>query len=585
LRRKLFLSSILVFVLLVFGFVVSVEASSAGWSRTYGGEDVDSAESVIQTSDGGYAIVGRTESFGADLSSFWLVKTDKFGNMEWRRAYGGKSEVAYHLVETDGGGYAIVGQTQAFGAGFVDIWFVKTDAYGNMEWNKTYGGTDGDSGRSLLVTSDGGYVIAGHTVSFGAGNSDFWLIKTDEFGNMEWNRTYGDGAARALVETSDGGFALAGGALLVKTDAYGNMEWNQTYDGSIRYLVATPDGGYAIAGTKNDDFWLVKTDEYGNMEWSQTYGGEGDDYANSLVETSDGGFAIAGTRDLVISYLLTREEGNFLLVKTDAYGNMEWNRTYGGAGYDYANSLVETSDGGYAIAGETGSFGAGNYDAWLVKTDEYGIIPEWYPPYICVGSPQNITYTTDNISLNFTVNEETSWMGYSLDGQGNVTIAENTLTLTELADGSHNITVYANDTDGNTGASETISFTVDNAPPVVSVLAPENKTYYAAEIPLNFTVNEETSKITYCLDGQENVTISGNTTLTDLPYGLHSITVYANDTDGNTGTSETISFTIAKENETATTWTTTTIAIAAVATAGAALLIIYTKTKKKQNKK
>jgi hypothetical protein len=454
LYKKLFLAGILVFVLLSFGFVVSVEASSTTWSRTYGGEDTDSAESVIQTSDGGYAIAGRTESFGVDLSGFWLVKTDSSGIMEWNRVYGGKSEVAYSLVETDGGGYAIVGQTQAFGAGFVDIWFVKTDAYGNMEWNKTYGGTDGDSGRSLLVTSDGGYAIAGHTVSFGAGNTDVWLIKTDEFGNLEWNRTYGDGAAYALVEASDGGFALAGGALLVKTDAYGNMEWNQTYDGSIRSLVATSDGGYAIAGTKNDDFWLAKTDEYGNMEWNQTYGGEGEDYANSLVATSDGGYAIAGTRDLVISYLLTREEGNFWLVKTDAYGNMEWNRTYGESGYDYASSLVATSDGGYAIAGEKSG------DFWLIKTDEYGIIPEWYPPYICVDSPQNTTYTTNNVSLNFTVNEETLWMGYSLDKQDNVTITENTLTLTELAESSHNITVYATDTADNTAASETISFTV-----------------------------------------------------------------------------------------------------------------------------
>jgi len=372
--RIIFLSG-LVLVLVILSLISPCVASSEMWSQTYGGPDIDHAETVIQTRDGGYALVGYTESFGVDLSGFWLVKTDSSGIMEWNRVYGGKSETAHSLVETTDGGYAIVGQTQAFGAGFVDIWFVKTDEYGNMEWNKTYGGTDSDSGRSLLVTSDGGYAIAGHTVSFGEGNSDFWLIKTDEFGNMKWNRTYGDGAAYALVETYDGGFALAGGALLVKTDAYGNMEWNQTYDGSIRYLVATSDEGYAIAGTKNDDFWLAKTDEYGNMEWSQTYEGKGDDYANSLVETSDGGYAIAGTRDLVISYLLTREEGNFFLVKTDAYGNMEWNQTYGGSGYNYANSLVATSDGGYVIAGEKSG------DFWLIKTDEYGIIPE-FPSWI-----------------------------------------------------------------------------------------------------------------------------------------------------------------------------------------------------------
>jgi hypothetical protein len=133
---------------------------------------------------------------------------------------------------------------------------------------------------------------------------------------------------------------------------------------------------------------------------------------------------------------------------------MEWNRTYGADSVAWAKSVVQTSDGGYAIAGEKSG------DFWLIKTDEYGIIPEWFPPYICVGSPQNTTYTTTSVSLNFTVNEETSWMGYSLDGQSNVTLTETTLNLTELVTGSHTLTVYATDTADNTAASETISFTI-----------------------------------------------------------------------------------------------------------------------------
>jgi hypothetical protein len=387
-RTALTLLLILCYLMVVLSNVETIRASSEMWSQTYGGEDTDSAESVIQTSDGGYAIVGRTESFGGGLSSFWLVKTDEFGKMEWRRAYGGKSEIAYCLVEADGGGYAIVGQTQAFGAGFVDVWFVKTDAYGNMKWNKTYGGIDGDSGRSLLVTSDGGYAIAGHT--FVAGSYDFWLIKTDEFGNMEWNRTYGDGAASALVETSDGGFALAGGARLVKTDAYGYMEWNQTYEGSIRSLVATSDGGYALAGyiesfgTGSRDFWLVKTDSLGNLQWSRTYKQEGNDYAEALVESSNGGYVLVGIKNFVNSFLLTWEEGSFFLIKTDSAGNMEWNMTYGGDSVAWAKSVVATSDGGYAIAGEK------NGDFWLVKTDEYGVVPE-FPSWIIIPLVLTIT--------------------------------------------------------------------------------------------------------------------------------------------------------------------------------------------------
>ena len=448
--KKLFLLSMMLFVLLVFGFVVSIEASLATWSRTYGGESMEVAHCLVVTSDGGYALTGYTWSFGAGIADFWLVKTDALGNEEWNKTYGGPGyEEAYCLVETSDGGYALLG----------DALLVKTDAYGNMEWNKTYGLFT----RALVETSGGGFALAGHK------NDDFWLIKTDAYGNMEWNKTYGRGRsdrAYALVETSDGGYALAGETIsngygdrpyweswLVKTDASGVMEWNQTcIRGGASAVVQTSDGGYALTGyigTLNPLIgieyycWLVKTDAYGNMLWNWTYG---DGSALSLVETFDGGYALAGSAGLI---------------RIGAHGNMIWNQTYKG-GTVYA--LAETSDGGYALAGNTGSIVSGKTDFWLAKTDELGFIPEFHPPYIRVGSPQNKTYTTDRVSLNFTVNEETSWMGYSLDGQKNVTITENTSPLTGLTDGSHNITVYATDTDGNTVTSETTYFTIKATP-------------------------------------------------------------------------------------------------------------------------
>ena len=361
--KKLFLASIVLFVLVSFPLISSVGASLEMWSQTYGGTSSDEAEAMVQTSDGGYAIAGYTRSFGAGSYDFWLVKTDEHGNMEWNKTYGGAgNELAYALVETSDGGYALTGSGL----------FVKTDGYGNVEWNQTYGGV------SLIETSDGGYAIAGSK------NDDFSLVKIDAYGNMEWNQTYGGAeveCAHSLVETSDGGFALAGGTIvsndagyrawrfwLVKTDENGNMLWNQTYgiaNDRAYSLVRTSDGGFALAGTTyiwdpatlgagNYDFWLVKTDEYGNMEWNRTYSGW---RAYALVETSDGGFALAG---------------GSRLVKTDAYGNMEWNRTYGGVAY----ALVEKSDGGYALAGYA-PIGAGTYDFWLAKTDEHGVIPEF----------------------------------------------------------------------------------------------------------------------------------------------------------------------------------------------------------------
>jgi hypothetical protein len=351
LSRKRFLLGAVLSVLLCASSVLSVKADATTWAQTYDKDmSLDWAFSLVETADGGYAIAGYTNSSGADYD-FWLVKTDGVGNVEWNQTYGGPAvDIPGTLVVTSDGGYAIAGTTDSFGAGNTDFWLVKTDAAGNMEWNKTYGGADYDAASSLIVTSDGGYAIAGYTRSFGAGDRDFWLVKTDAAGNMEWNQTYGGAnseEAGSLVVTSDGGYAIAGA-------------WDVVYD-------IDPVHGFSIS---NGDFWLVKTDAFGNMEWNQTYGGAWSDRAGSLVVTSDGGYALAG-----ITNSSGIEDGDFWLVKTDAFGNMEWNRTYGGTDYDCAESLIATSDGGYALAGFTSSFGVGGGDFWLIKTDENGVAP------------------------------------------------------------------------------------------------------------------------------------------------------------------------------------------------------------------
>jgi len=170
LSKKLFLASTILFVLITFPLIGSVGASSEMWSQTYGGTSSDYAEAMVQTSDGGFALAGYTRSFGAGSYDFWLVKTDEYGDMEWNQTYGGAGiDDAYALVETSDGGYALAG-----GPGLV-----KTDAYGNMEWYRTYGGGEA---YSLVETSDGGYALAGGKRSFDTGSDDFWLAKTDEHG-------------------------------------------------------------------------------------------------------------------------------------------------------------------------------------------------------------------------------------------------------------------------------------------------------------------------------------------------------------------------------------------------------------------
>jgi hypothetical protein len=344
------LSIMLLFILASSSPISLVGASSEMWSRTYGSAGQEGAYAVVETSDGGFAMAGLTFSFGAVGGDFWLVKTDADGNMEWNQKYGGaETEIAYSLVETPDGGYALAGYTYSFGAGNNDFWLVKTDQYGNMEWNRTYGGAEFDRACSLIVASDGGLVLAGYKdLQVNYVGANFWLIKTDAYGNIEWNQTYSNGVDRAnsVIETSDGGYVLAG---------------------SVGFW--TPQA-----------CWLVKTDENGFMDWDKTYGdlrGLEEEVARSIVEVSDRGYVLAGYTES-----LGAGGKDFWLIKTDAKGTMEWNQTYGGAEDDIARSLIVTSDEGFAIAGETSSFGAGDLDFWLVKTDEYGGIPEfpsWTP--------------------------------------------------------------------------------------------------------------------------------------------------------------------------------------------------------------
>ena len=390
-----------------------VTAPQELWNRTFGGHGRDYAEAVIQTTDGGYAIGGWTTSYGAGSIDAWLIKTDGYGNEDWNKTFGGyKGDGASSIVQTTDGGYALAGYTVSYGTGSSeDFWLVKTDLSGNVMWSKVFGSRSEDEAMSVIQASDGGYVIAGVT----AGNGDAWLVKTDRYGNEQWNKIFGGRSfdrASAVIQTSDGGFAFAGGtqsygaadAWLVKTDCYGNEEWNRTfggYDYDTAYsVIQTSDGGYAIAGCScsygagSADFWLVKTDCYGNEEWNKTFGGYGG-YAGSVIQTSDDGYAIAGWTG---SYGAGTDAW---LVKTDCYGNEQWNKTVGGYDQDGVKSVIQTSDGGYAIAGWTGSYGAGNLDAWLIKLAPPGTCTLNKPPIarITIKSGSRTAYENQVLEL------------------------------------------------------------------------------------------------------------------------------------------------------------------------------------------
>jgi len=365
--------------------------SATSFAKTYGRTSYDYAYSVQQTSDGGYIVAGGTISFGA--GDIFLIKTDMNGNKIWAKTYGGTSDdTASSVQQTSDGGYIVVGYTRSFGAGDFDIFLIKTDANGNVQWAKTYGGKSFEEAFSVQQTSDGGYILAGRTYSFGAGGYDVLLIKTDANGNIQWAKTYG-GANHdwtySVQQTSDGGYIVAGytasfGAgwgdiFLIKTDANGNIQWAKTYgetDGDEAYSVRqTSDGGYIVAGTTWSfgagwgDIFLIKMDANGNIQWAKTYGGTDYDWAYSVQQTSDGGYIVAGwTSSFGAGYR------DIFLIKTDANGNIQWAKTYGGKSFEEAFSVQQTSDGGYILAGWTSSFGAGYGDIFLIKTDADGNI-------------------------------------------------------------------------------------------------------------------------------------------------------------------------------------------------------------------
>ncbi|MBM3331756.1 hypothetical protein FJY68_07900 [candidate division WOR-3 bacterium] len=372
--------------------MASIASAQTGWWRTYGGPSDDDGRSIQQTADDGYIVAGWTKSFGAGYADVCLIKTNAQGDSLWVRTYGGPNQDGGNSVQqTTDGGYIIAGGSGSFGAGLYDVYLVKTDASGDTLWTRTYGGTDQDMGNSVQQTADGGYIITGCTKSFGAGNWDVYLVKTNALGDTVWTRTYGGAQSDwgySVQQTADSGYVIAGyGAgnadvYLIKTNAQGDTLWTRTYGGSrqdVAYsLQLTADGGYIIAGetdsygAANGDVYLIKVNPQGDTLWARTYGGPNYDDGRSVQQTTDGGYVIAG-----ITQSFGAGNSDVYLVKINALGDTVWTATYGGPQSDAGYSVQQTADGGYVVSGGTYSFGAGTPDSdnvYLIKTDSLGTV-------------------------------------------------------------------------------------------------------------------------------------------------------------------------------------------------------------------
>ncbi|MBK9097587.1 MAG: T9SS type A sorting domain-containing protein [bacterium] len=361
------------------------------YEKTFGGYNSERGIVMDKTNDGGIIIGGSTESFNAS-QDMYVIKLDSLAFIEWSKVYNspGMIDRIHGIKQIPAGGYYLSGYIEG-GYGFLDQIMMKIDASGNIIWAKNFGGQEADELRQLSITSDGGMVAAGYNASFGVGAKEVQVLKLSSNGNIEWAKTYGtpyEDFNLSIIVSSDGNFVLAGAVditgsygirpTLIKMDPLGNIIWAKYYSGYNedwgRDLVETPDGGYLIVGITtsfsvgfSNDIYLIKTDSMGNVLWAKSYGGPGEDIAYGAELTHDGKYIIVG-------HTTSSGFGGYdgLLMKVDSDGNLEWFRTYGGYSTDYLNDVLETQDYGFLALGKRASNTLGNDDIYLIKTDENG---------------------------------------------------------------------------------------------------------------------------------------------------------------------------------------------------------------------
>jgi uncharacterized delta-60 repeat protein len=393
-------------LILLFNFT-SFLSLNAQWARTYGGSDDDLALSIQQTSDGGYIVAGGAGCTWYSSNflryfvdyDFWVLKLTSVGEIEWQRIYGiygaEKDDMVSSIQQTSDGGYIVTGYTESFDADIFDfdLWVLKLSPAGDIEWQRIYGGDRPEKVSSIIrQTSDGGYIFACSTFSFGAGHHDFWVLKLTSLGEIEWQRTYGgsnNDKAYSIQQASDGGYIVAGetkpfGAgnkdiLVLKLASDGNIEWQKTYVGNYTdeaySIQQASDGGYIVAGETqsfgagNKDILVLKLASDGTIEWQKIYGGSLWDEAYSIQQASDGGYIVAGE-----TQSFGAGNGDIWILKLASDGTIKWQKTYGGTQSDEASSIQQTGDGGYIVAGSTDSYGAGKRDFLILKLSSNGDI-------------------------------------------------------------------------------------------------------------------------------------------------------------------------------------------------------------------
>ena len=340
------------------------------FNNQYGGSGNEDGRWMEQTADSGFIMVGGTTTYSNGQTDIWLVKTDAYGNQQWQKSKGGTEFDFANMVKiTSDGGYIIAGFTGSYGAGSNDGYLIKTDANGNTQWSQTYGDAGLQELEAVVQTADGGFACVGINYTAGTGYYDIWLIKTNSSGVLQWQQNLGGGSyeiGNSIQIAPDGGYIIAGqsysydtsgASYLLKTNASGVEQWHKTFTSGhlceAHYVQNVPGGGYILCGDADTtydglgetDVWVIRTDENGDSLWAHPYGGSKKDGGKTIEPTTDGGYIIGGiTRSALIN-------PDFYAVKTDSGGAIEWTQHYGTAYHDHAYRAIQTSDGGFAFFG------------------------------------------------------------------------------------------------------------------------------------------------------------------------------------------------------------------------------------------
>ncbi|PWA04723.1 T9SS type A sorting domain-containing protein [Flavobacterium psychrotolerans] len=401
------------------------QAPDIQWQKSLGGTSFDLAKSIQQTTDGGYIVAGiceYTDSGGHSFGNYYrIVKLSNTRTIEWEKYIGNSANrfSPFNIQQTTDGGYILASHScptnYTIDSFNFDYWILKLSSTGQVEWEKSLGGTNLDIANSIQQTTDGGYIVAGESASHdggvivGYGWVDCWIVKLSSTGTIQWQKKIGGSGydrACSIQLTTDGGYIVAGetkfadGYLsgyhgdsdyyIVKLSSTGTIQWQKSLGGA-GYDVAssiqqTTDGGYIVAGETQSvdgdvtgnhggsDYWIVKLNGIGTIQWQKSIGGAGYDEASSIQQTTDGGYIVAGETQSVDGDVSGNHGGaDYWIVKLNGIGTIQWQKSVGGSGYDAASSIQQTADGGYIIAGATG-FNDGDVTTGIHGSSDYWIV-------------------------------------------------------------------------------------------------------------------------------------------------------------------------------------------------------------------